>query len=376
MPLDLSQLSIKDVMRFSPDGYVIFNSQYIIQYFNKGAEEIFGYRAEEVIGKPIYQLIPEDLLRAGELERLQFLTDKYGRLERCCVTRLHKDGTRLKLELTRSPIMDENGYIVGYEAIFRDITKNIEFEKELRLTEKINAVNKLVNGLAHELGTPLNIIHGHAELVLGEINMDHPHHESIQTILSACQRMTALIKSLRQFASQKSSERQPVFINKVIEELLNFLRIQLRKQKIEVQMELTKDIPPVSGDKTQIEEIFLNVLMNSIQAMEHGGKISIKTSLAHEDDLEYVVTEIADNGTGISPDTMSRIFEPFFTTKEVGRGTGLGLYITHNLVQRHKGRIKIESNPGSGTVVRIHLLSSLSKPPLREHAFGSSEKRR
>ena len=376
MAFNFSKLAMQDIMRFSPDGYVIFDTQNIIHYFNKGAEEIFGYKAEEVAGKPIYILIPEDLLRAGELERLQFMTDKYGRLERCCVTRLHKNGARLKLELTRSPIMDEKGYIVGYEAIFRDITKNIEFEKELRLTEKIGAVNKLVNGLAHELGTPLNIIHGHAELVLGDINKEHPHHASIQTILSACQRMTALIKSLRQFASQKTSEQKPVFINKVIEELLNFLRIQLRKQKIEVQTELSKDISPISGDKTQIEEIFLNVLMNSIQAMENGGMISIKTLPFKEEGMEYVATEIADNGPGISPDTLPRIFEPFFTTKEVGKGSGLGLYITHNLVQRHRGRISIEDNAGSGTVVRIHLLCSHSKTLPQERAFGISEERR
>lgn len=353
--LKLDELSYREFLKNSPDGLVVFDTDNVIHAFNKGAEEIFGYRAEEAVGKPFYFLIPPDLLEKGEVARLQDLVEQNGRLERCCVNRLHKNGARLKLELTRSPIKNNEDQVVGYEAVFRDITRNVEFEKEIRLTEKLNAVGTLVSGLAHELGTPLNIIHGHAELLLSEINPRESAAASLTTIISACRRMTAIMKSLLQFVSQKEAEPVPLDITNILEELLNFLRIQLKKQHIDVVIKVEEDIPLIKGDKTQIEEIFLNVIMNSIQALSKGGRLEIRAGVQNEDGWDYVATIIKDNGPGIPPDTLPYVFEPFFTTKEVGKGTGLGLYITHNLVQRSKGKIKIESTPGSGTAVSILL---------------------
>jgi len=353
--LNFNKMSYGDLLRNSPDGLIVFDTRNVIRTFNRGAEEIFGYKAEEVIGKPFYFLIPPESLDRGEVEQLQEMVDKHGRLERCCVTRLHKDGTRLKLELTRSPILDKQGRIIGYESVFRDITQSVEFEKDLRISEKLSAVSTLVSGLAHELGTPLNIIHGHAELLLSELPQDSPLEESLRTVLSACHRMTALLKSLLQFISQKDGETAPVDIKSLIHDLLNFLRIQFRKQNIETFVEIEDDLPVILGDRTQVEEIFLNVMMNSIQAMENGGILRIKTFLRSEDGWDYLFSNIQDTGSGIPPDTIQRIFEPFFTTKGVGKGTGLGLYITHNLIQKYKGRIRMESTPGVGTTVTIIL---------------------
>ena len=353
--LNLDQLSFREFLKNSPDGLVVFDTDNVIHAFNKGAEEIFGYSAREAMGKPFHFLVPPDLLEKGEVERLQELVDKNGRLERCCVTRLHKNGNRIKLELTRSPMRNRDDQLIGYEAVFRDITRNVEFEKEIRLTEKLNAVSTLVSGLAHELGTPLNIIQGHAELVLSEIDPKESAAVSLKTIISACRRMTAIMKSLLQFVSQKEAEPIPLDIRNILEEILNFLRIQLKKQDIDTVIQVEKHLPMIKGDKTQIEEIFLNVIMNSIQATSRGGRLEIKAGIQNEDGWDYVATIIKDNGMGIPTETLPYVFEPFFTTKEVGKGTGLGLYITHNLVQRSKGKIKIESNPGSGTTVSILL---------------------
>ncbi len=366
--LDFDRMSYQDLLRNSPDGLIIFDTRNVIRAYNRGAEEIFGYPPEEVIGKPFYFLIPPELLKRGEVEQLQKNVDKHGRLERCCVTRLHKNGTRLKLELTRSPIKDKKGKITGYEAVFRDITKSLEFEEDLRISEKLSAVSTLVSGLAHELGTPLNIIHGHAELLLSELPMDSPFEESLRTVLSACHRMTALLKSLLQFVYQKEGETELVDIKILIQDLLNFLRIQLKKQKIESLVEIPDNLPALRGEKTQLEEIFLNVMMNSIQAMETGGSLKIKTLLKSEDGWDYLYSDIQDTGLGIPTDVIPRIFEPFFTTKEVGKGTGLGLYITHNLVQKYKGRIRMESTPCFGTTVTIILPVGPSQPRSKEES--------
>ncbi len=353
--LDLEALSYRDLLRYSPDGLLVFDTHNVIQAFNKGAEEIFGYTAREVIDKPFYFLIPPEVLQAGEVERLQAVVDKEGCLHRHYVTRLHKNGTRIKLELTRSPIIDAKGRVLGYEAVFRDITQTLEFESQLRLSEKLAAVGKLVNGLAHEIGTPLNIIYGNAELIMGELEPDDVRVEPLKTILSACGRITALMKALLKFVSQKEPETTPVDINGVVRDLLNFLRIQLKRQNIETRLELANNLPFIMGDKIQIEEIFLNVFMNSTQAMAEGGELHIKTALVNEKGWRYLAIEIKDTGCGIPAEVIPRIFEPFFSTKEVGKGTGLGLYIAHNLVQRHKGRILIESSPGKGTTATILL---------------------
>jgi PAS domain S-box-containing protein len=366
--LNFDKMSYRDLLRNSPDGLIVFDTRNKIRAFNRGAEEIFGYQVDEVIGKPFYFLIPPELLERGEVEQLQNMVDKHGRLERCCVTRLHKDGTRLKLELTRSPITDKKGKIIGYESLFRDITQSLEFEKDLRISEKLNAVSTLVNGLAHELGTPLNIIHGHAELLLSELPTDSPLEDSLRTVLSACHRMTALLKSLLQFISQKDGEIESVDVKSLIQDLLNFLRIQLMKQNIKTCVEIEDEMPPLKGEKTQIEEIFLNVIMNSIQAMESGGILKINIFLKSEDGWDYLFSDIQDTGPGIPPDAIPRIFEPFFTTKEVGKGTGLGLYITHNLVQKYKGRIRMESTPGLGTTVTIILPVGPAKMKSKEES--------
>lgn len=353
--LDLGRLSYQDLLKNSPDGLIVFDTNDIIHAFNKGAVEIFGYKADEVIERPFYFLIPKDLLDKGEVRRLQEMVDLNGRLERCCVTRLHKNGTRVKLELTRSPILDEKESVIGYESVFRDITQSIEFEKELLLSEKLSAVGALASGMAHELGTSLNIIQGHADLILTEIPKDSPFAGSLKTIIQACDRMTALMKTLLLDVTHKEFEITPLDIREVIQYLLNFLRIQTKKQNITTIFEMREKLPLFSGDRIQIEEIFLNVMMNGIQAMPDGGELSIKLSTQSENGWKYVLTEIKDNGVGIPLEILSRIFEPFFTTKEVGKGTGLGLYITHNLVRRYRGRIKLESAPGCGCTVSILL---------------------
>lgn len=353
--LEIDYLSYKDLLKHSPDGLIVFDKNDIIHAFNKGAEEIFGYNAEEAIGNTFYFLIPPDLRQKGEVQRLQNMVDQNGRLERCCVTRLHKNGKRIKLELTRSPILDEKQTVIGYESIFRDITQSVEFEKELLLTEKLSAVGTLVSGMAHELGTSLNIIQGHADLILTEISSGNPFTASLKTILQACDRMTALMKTLLLDVTHKEVDIAPLDIQEVIRDLLNFLRIQIKKQNITTVLEMQEDIPFFMGDRTQIEEIFLNIMMNSIQAMPNGGELFIKSTTQSENGWDYLLMEFKDDGIGIPLEILSRIFEPFFTTKEVGKGTGLGLYITHNLVRRYKGRIKVESAPGCGCSVFIFL---------------------
>jgi len=352
---DLNRLAYTDALRHSPDGFIVFDTENVILSYNLGAEKIFGYTKEEAVGRPFTFLIPPEILEKGELERLQRQVDRHGRLGPCCVKRLHKNGARIKLELTRSILRDGEGRLIGYEALFRDITRDLEFEREIRLSEKFAAVGQLVSGLAHELGTPLNIINGHAELILSDLSPDHPYTESLQTIISASHRMTALMKSLLRYVSQKEPREEPVNVNDMTRDLLNFLRIQIRKQKIRESIELDEQIPPIMGEKSQIEEMLLNILINAIQAQKSGGVIDVKSSLRSEDGWQYIALSIRDAGEGIPSEVLPRIFEPFFTTKEVGKGTGLGLYITHNLVQQYKGHINVESAPKKGTTVTILL---------------------
>jgi PAS domain S-box-containing protein len=353
--LEREVLCFKNLFLNSPDGLVIFDNNDIIRAFNRGSEEIFGYKSSGITGLSWHLLIPDDLRENGEVDRLRSLVEGDRCIDRCFVTRKHKKGHSIKLELTRTVLKNKNGDCIGYMEIFRDLTLTIAFEHEIRLSEKLAALGTLVSGLAHELGTPLNVIMGHAELIMSDLEADSSHNESLETILSACNRMTAIMKSLLQFVSQREPDNHPVDIKDVLEDLMNFLRIQFRKQGIETRLDIPDKLPPISGDRTQIEEIFLNVIMNGIHSMAFGGKLLVKVYFSKEGGWDYIVTEIVDDGCGIPADSLNRIFDPFFTTREVGKGTGLGLYITHSLIQRNKGSISIESTVDEGTSVRIML---------------------
>ena len=221
-----------------------------------------------------------------------------------------------------------------------------ETQAQLVQAAKMSALGQLVSGVAHELNNPLSVIIGYGQLLLAR-EIPQPMQRPIELILSQADRMAKIVRNLLLFSRQRPPERTAVDLNVVAEQTLALRQNQLALSGIAVVRELTPELPPVAGDTHQLEQVFLNLLLNAEQAIlegQQGGRITVRTRPAEAG--RAVEAQVEDNGPGIAPAAFPHVFEPFFTTKTVGVGTGLGLSVSYGIVQEHGGRLGVESRPG------------------------------
>lgn len=217
--------------------------------------------------------------------------------------------------------------------------------------DKLVSLGRLSAGVAHEVNNPLTTILTSALLIQEDFDPDDPIYKELQIIADETLRCRKIITSLLDFARQTKPTKKLCNINDVVGESLVLTRKQAAFDDVAVVQNLTEDIPPMKVDKDQLQQAFINLILNAMQATESGGKISVSTTYIPTD--EVVETIISDTGKGISTENIDKIFDPFFTTRE--SGTGLGLAITHGIVEKHGGSIDVQSNPGSGTTFKIKL---------------------
>lgn len=331
------------------DAVIALDNDYKIFFWNKGAERIFGYTAEEMLGKTVDPIIPQELREKGELEWLFEETLRRGYIENYETERITKDGRRIIVNLSRSLIKDESGEILGSIAIVKDVTKVKELEKQIQHSDKLALIGQIAAGIAHEIGTPLNVISGNAEYIMMEMGEDNPYKEELETIISQAERIANLIKQLLEFARPRKPNYTKVDVNKEIAHVVELLRHQFEKSNIKLNLKFSNDLPYIWADCSQIHQVFLNIIVNAIQAINENGLIEIET-FARDG---YVNIKFKDNGVGILPEHLDKIFEPFFTTKEAGKGTGLGLAVSKRIMDEHRGKIEVESTPGKGTIFTV-----------------------
>jgi PAS domain S-box-containing protein len=331
------------------DAVIALDNDYKIFFWNKGAERIFGYSADEMLGKTVDPIIPEELKKKGELEWLFQETLRKGYIENYETERVTKDGRRIIVNLSRSLIKDESGEILGSIAIVKDITKVKELEKQIQHSDKLALIGQIASGIAHEIGTPLNVISGNAEYLIMEMGEDNPYREELETIISQAERIANLIKQLLEFARPRKPNYTKVNVNKEIAHVVELLKHQFEKSRIKLNLKFSENIPYIYADCSQIHQVFLNIIVNAIQAINENGVIEIETFSKDG----YVNVKFKDNGIGIAPENLNRIFEPFFTTKEAGKGTGLGLAVSKRIMDEHNGKIEVESTPGKGTTFTL-----------------------
>jgi signal transduction histidine kinase len=230
------------------------------------------------------------------------------------------------------------------------------FER-LRKSERLAALGELSAGIAHEIRNPLGSIKGSIEILEGELTEAHPKHEFIQIIKEEVARLNSLVAEFLKFARPPEPSIEKVSIHELIRSTLVLISQEAEKAAVEVQTSLDESVTPLSLDPDQIRQVLLNVFLNAIQSMPAGGRLQVTSLL--EDAGERVILEIADSGEGVSGD-LERIFDPFFTTRP--DGTGLGLAVSHQLVENHGGVISVRRNPEQGLTFRIELPTGLQKP--------------
>jgi signal transduction histidine kinase len=256
--------------------------------------------------------------------------------------------------------LKENRERLAHEAEIR-----LELERNFRHSEKMATIGQLASELAHEIGTPLNIIAGRAGLTKENLAETEAAQKNLDIILTQTGRITITVQQLLSFARKKRTEQKRIDVNQLLETTLDLLDYQIHKQGVSVKRRLEANLPFLGADPDLLQQVFVNLFLNSLQSMPEGGTLQITSSkrrLLKEGlqygEQDYVEISVEDTGVGMDEDTMGNVFTPFFTTKE--KGTGLGLTITHRIVQERGGWIDVKSNVGKGSVFTVYL------PALRE----------
>jgi signal transduction histidine kinase len=230
-------------------------------------------------------------------------------------------------------------------------------QEQLVQAEKLASIGQLAAGVAHEINNPIGVILGFAQLMLKRTPEDDPMHKPLATIEREGVRCKEIVQDLLHFAAQREPVLSRVDINAVIEAASELMPHHVNSENVEVVKGFTPNLPPVLGDENQLQQVFLNIMLNAYQAMPDGGRLRI----ASRADGNEVQAIFADTGMGISQDNLKRVFDPFFTTKEVGEGTGLGLSISYGIIEQHGGTIEVASELGAGSMFTVKL--PIAPPP-------------
>lgn len=343
-----SEERYRRLIAVSPYAILVNRGDRVI-FANDQAIKLFGaVRAEEILGKSPFDLFHPDY-HAVVRERIHELLEGSAlvpMLEEKIVT---LNGTVLDVEVSAARFTDEEGPAIL--VMLRDISERKQLQERLRKTERIAELGTVASGMAHEIGTPMNVILGRAEYLMERVK-EEPIRKGLQTIVSQVERITRVMNQLLTFARRKPPERKALNLRQTIEDNLEIFRERLSRNRIKVETSITASCPAVLADADQMSQVVINLVMNAIHAMPDGG--ALRLALAPTDD-EMVRLTVADSGHGIPQEAVKRIFEPFFTTKEFGKGTGLGLTVVKDIIEEHQGSIAVESEPGKGTTFTILL---------------------
>jgi PAS domain S-box-containing protein len=362
-----SQNRLALIVDSSQDAIIGKNLDGIITHWNNGAEQMYGYTAQEMIGQPISVLCPKD--RSDEIPAILERIRHGERVEYFESVRVTKNGRRLHVSVSVSPIHDAEGRVVGASAIARDISVQKRIEEQLRHSQKMEAIGRLAGGVAHDFNNLLGIVTACSELLRSRVDANSVEH--IDNIREAAKRGASLTRQLLAFSRPQPVQSQVLDLNERLKEVAKLLR-PLMGDDVEIVLLLRSDAAIVEADPGQLDQIVINLAINARDAMPRGGKLILETRVFDFDAAftrehpgltagRYVMLAISDNGIGMSEATRSRIFEPFFTTKEFGRGTGLGLATAYGIVKQSGGHIWVYSELDRGTTFKIYLPSADDK---------------
>lgn len=352
------------------DAIVSSDQDFHITSWNKAAEKIYGWKAEEVLGTSIVELLKTKFVNHEREEVFQQIFER-GYFEGELI-QWHKDGRELHILGSISLLKNTEGKVIGFVAIGHDITawKLAEEEKknlqnQLFQAQKLEAIGLLAGGVAHDFNNILTAIQGNVELVMLKIDETNPVQRELKQIHKAALRAANLTRQLLFFSRRHPQEFTTLRINGIISGLVEMLK-RIIGEDITIVTELAPDLWAVKGDSGNIEQVLMNITANAKDAMPEGGKIIIKTENVILDQEycrknpearpgRFVCISVADTGCGMKKEVIEHIFEPFFTTKEAGKGTGLGLSVVYGIVKQHEGWINVYSEPGEGSIFRIYL---------------------
>jgi PAS domain S-box-containing protein len=350
---DRSLEQVAAIVNSSNDAIYSATPDGIITSWNHGAEELYGYKAEEVLGKPVLITVPPD--RSHETRSHFDKLKKGERIETYQTERRRKDGSSVSILLSVSPLRDRQGTMIGASAIARDVSAQIRAEQALQRSEKLATAGRLIAAIAHEINNPLEAITNLLYLARRDRSRADQHLEMAEREV---QRIADIAQQTLGFVREVSDARN-VNVATTLDEVLQLYLPKFTTRHIELQKEFAEGCE-VRGFSGELRQLFSNLIVNAVDAMPNGGRLRVRVVRTHEPDgrgRAGVRVTVADSGVGIAAQDRARVFEPFFTTKKES-GTGLGLWLSEGIVHKHDGFIQVRTStrPGrSGTTFSLFL---------------------
>jgi two-component system NtrC family sensor kinase len=337
---------LETIVQSLADGLFVSNSDGLIASFNRAAEDISGYREQDVLG-----LHCEEVFKTRLCADACALHNEDKTIRNKETEIITKDGRRRIVSVSSAIIRDSDGRAVGGVQTFRDITEEKQRQVMLCQAEKLAAVGQMSAGIAHEINNPLGNIYGYAKVLLKDKTLTPAQTEKLEIIAEQAKKGGSVVQGLLDYSRQTGSKKETVAVNALIADVVKLLSPQAEKSGISIETEFAV-LPDIQGDPRQLEQVFFNRVVNAMQAIEESGEIRIRSRKGGDGSVWITVQ---DTGPGIAPELQCRIFDPFFTTKPVGKGTGLGLSICAGIVRDHNGSLDVESVPGEGATFLVRL---------------------
>jgi len=350
---------LNNIIQSSPNAIMASDMKGNIMLWNKGAEEVLGYKSGDTIGKlHISKIYPEGMAK----KIMQMIrSPEYGGvgiLQSYPLVTLREGGEIVEGNLSAALVYDEKGKEIASVGIVVDLKERLDMERRLRETqeqllqsEKLAAMGRLTSQIAHELNNPLYGIMNTLELLKTEVPPSNKRRKILDMALSETVRLSEMLHKMLSFSKPDQEVRKASDINTVLDEILILHEKQLRENDIQIFSDLSKDLGLVLASKNQLRQVFLNMISNAKDAMQMGGALKVKTYK----EKENIVIQISDTGIGIQEKNLEKIFDTFFTTKDSIKGVGLGLSVCYGFIKDHGGDIEVKSKPGSGTTFTVIL---------------------
>jgi PAS domain S-box-containing protein len=345
---------LESIVNDSGDVIFLLDNELRFRSWNRAAEDVFGWTAAEVLGKHLSMIVPSELLKGGELARIDKEIHEHGHYQFESV-RLSKDGRHVPVEATVSELRDPQGNPIGRSAILRDIAGRKQLEEEKLRAERLAVIGTMSAKLAHEIRNPLSSITLNIDLVGDEIEtLTKDNAEAgkesrslLRSLDSEVRRIQRVTEDYLKFARLPKPIRDRVQLNDILNQGLSFLDSLFVATGVALHTEWDPTLPALQVDESQLWQAILNLVRNAIEAMPSGGTLTVRTESLDD----RVVLTVSDTGKGMTKEESAQVFTPFFSTK-VG-GTGLGLPLTQQIITEHGGQIRCESAPGQGTTFII-----------------------
>jgi PAS domain S-box-containing protein len=357
-----SEQKYRTIIDTAQEGIWLLDTEAVITYVNPRMAEILGYAPDEIVGRAISDFMHEHVpgQTARNMERC-----RSGTTDQSDFRLRHKAGLDVWVSIAATPMTDETGKFAGTLGMVADTTERRQLEEQLRQLQKMEAVGQLTGGIAHDFNNLLTVVVGNLQLVEESCENDAALLAQTRAALDAALRGAELTRRLLAFSRRQLLAPKVIDINDLVANLEPLLHRTLGEY-ISIEKKLHGDLWQTEIDPSQLESAVVNLAVNARDAMPNGGKLTIETGNVSLDEGyagshadvspgEYVLLVVSDSGTGIPKEALGRVFDPFFTTKEIGKGTGLGLSMVYGFVKQSKGNIKIYSEEGHGTTVKLYL---------------------